>query len=196
MFSVLQDRPILSLHLITRIRFSTFLTKKTPFFLEIPLKEFVAVFWRTWIVLLSPLLLAPLLFLASDPKVLYCPAVPLATCPSTLPGHRSKGTLLSCCPPRYLPLYSPGLRSKGTLLSYCPLATCPSTLPGLRSKGTLLSYCPLATCPSTLSGLRSKGTLLSCCPPCYVSLYSSWPQIQRYSIGLLSPLLLAPILCL
>ena len=31
---------------------------------EIPLKEFIAVFWRTWIVLLAPFFLSPLLFLA------------------------------------------------------------------------------------------------------------------------------------
>ncbi len=37
---------------------------------EIPLKEFVGVFWRTWLVLLLPLLLAPLLFIASEPQVL------------------------------------------------------------------------------------------------------------------------------
>ena len=39
------------------------------FFAEIPLKEFIAVFWRTWIIVLAPFLLAPLLFLAEDPQV-------------------------------------------------------------------------------------------------------------------------------
>jgi len=36
---------------------------------EIPLKDFIAVFWRTWIVLLAPFLLSPLLFLGTDPQV-------------------------------------------------------------------------------------------------------------------------------
>jgi len=31
---------------------------------EIPLKDFIAVFWRTWIVLLAPFFLSPLLFVA------------------------------------------------------------------------------------------------------------------------------------
>jgi len=35
---------------------------------EIPLKEFIAVFWRTWIIILAPFLLAPLLFVAEDPQ--------------------------------------------------------------------------------------------------------------------------------
>ena len=36
----------------------------------LPIREFIAVFWRTWVVLLAPFLLSPMVFLsADDPKV-------------------------------------------------------------------------------------------------------------------------------
>ena len=35
-----------------------------PIYLETPLKNFIAVFWRTWVVLLAPFLLSPLLFIS------------------------------------------------------------------------------------------------------------------------------------
>ena len=39
------------------------------FFSEIPLKEFIRVFWRTWVVLLGPLMLAPILYSGTDSQV-------------------------------------------------------------------------------------------------------------------------------
>ncbi len=56
-----QGPPLCSSPFLTLLHFSR---------VEIPLKEFVGVFWRTWLVLLLPLLLAPLLFVASEPQVL------------------------------------------------------------------------------------------------------------------------------
>ena len=40
-----------------------------PIYLETPLKNFIAVFWRTWVVLLAPFLLSPLLFISLGSEV-------------------------------------------------------------------------------------------------------------------------------
>ena len=40
-------------------------------FLETPLKNFIAVFWRTWVVLLAPFILSPVLFLSINSEVKF-----------------------------------------------------------------------------------------------------------------------------
>lgn len=45
------------------------ISKLSGFYLETPLKNFIAVFWRTWVVLLAPFLLSPLLFISLGSEV-------------------------------------------------------------------------------------------------------------------------------
>ena len=64
---------------------------KWTVFSETPLKNFIAVFWRTWVVLLAPFLLSPLLLLSfnSEVRLLVTLQSSCTSTPSTLSSSLS-----------------------------------------------------------------------------------------------------------